>query len=225
MDGRGFVGEVIRRLERRYGKELHTELAHRSLTELFVAVFLSPQCADRQVNKVTPELFRRFGSFEEYADADIRILRRYLSGLNYYRTKAKNLKRASRMIVDRYDGEVPRTLRGLMELPGVGRKVANVVLNESFGINEGIAVDTHCITVSRRLRLSRHKMAEKIEMDLLRKIPRKKWQEASNLFIALGKDTCRARTKECGRCALRDICPSSNSPEVARVIPMIATGD
>ncbi len=209
MNSSQFAGEVIRRLEKRYGMKLHTELAHRNLTELFVAVFLSPQCTDRQVNKTTPALFRKFRSFDRYADADIGILMGRLNGLNYYKTKARNLKEASRMIVDRYGGKVPRTLRELMELPGVGRKVANVVLNEGFGINEGIAVDTHCMTVARRLRLSRHKTAEKIELDLLRKIPKDKWHSASNLLIALGKDTCRARAKECGRCVLRSICPSS----------------
>lgn len=209
MNGSEFVDTVIERLTGRYGESLHTELGHKNLTELFVAVFLSPQCTDKQVNRVTPELFRRFRTFDDYADADTRTLMRYLSGLNYYKTKARNLKRSARIIVESHGGSVPKTLKQLMELPGVGRKVANVVLNESFSISEGIAVDTHCITVSRRLRLSRHKNADKIERDLMRKVPREQWQVVSNLFIALGKDTCKARVKECGRCVLQDVCPSS----------------
>lgn len=210
MDREKFVTAVIEKLTERYGRELHTELAHKNLTELFVAVFLSPQCTDKQVNNVTPALFRKFGSFEDYANSDMRTLMRYLSGLNFYKTKARNLKKASRMIVDEYHGRVPERIEQLLELPGVGRKVANVVLNESFSVNEGIAVDTHCITVSRRLHLSRHKTADKIEMDLLRKIPKEQWQNVSNLFIALGKDTCKARKKECERCVLSVICPSSS---------------
>ena len=209
MDRKAFAGEVLERLAERYGKELHTELRHRNLTELFVAVFLSPQCTDRQVNRVTSKLFGRFRTFGDYADADPRTLERRLSGLNYYRTKARNLRRSAKMIVELHGGRVPRTLSQLMELPGVGRKVANVVLNESFSINEGIAVDTHCITVSERLRLSRHKDAGRIEKDLMRLIPRKRWQSVSNLLIALGRDTCRARRRECERCVLADICPSS----------------
>lgn len=211
MEQREFASLVLERLTERYGKELHTELKHKNLTELFVAVFLSPQCADRQVNKVTPALFKKYTTFDDYANSDIRTLMRYLSGLNYYKTKARHLKMTSKMIMDQYDGEIPRTITQLTELPGVGRKVANVILNESFSINEGIAVDTHCITVSRRLHLSRHKDAKRIEIDLMRKIPREQWQNTSNLLITLGRDTCQARKKECHRCALMDICPSSDA--------------
>lgn len=211
MDKEEFAEEVLNRLAARYGRNLHTELSHKNITELFVAVFLSPQCTDKQINNVTPGLFERFRTFDEYAHADIRTLMRCLNGANYYKTKAKNLKEAAGIIVSRFDGMVPRTLEELMELPGVGRKVANVVLNEGFGINEGIAIDTHCITVAERLMLSKHRNPEKIEMDIMEILPKRKWGKISNLMIALGRDTCTARKKECWRCPLSEICPSSDA--------------
>lgn len=209
-----FVELVLANLEYRYGSDLHTELAHRNNTELFVAVLLSPQCNDKQVNKATERLFGEFKSFQDYAYADAGTLKRYLSGLNYYKTKARNLKEASRIIVEKFGGTVPSNMNDLLKLPGVGRKVANVILNEGFGIDDGIAVDTHCAVVARRLRLSRHRNPEKIEQDLMRKIPQRYWSRVSNLFIALGRDTCRARQKECARCVLKNICPSSNAKDV-----------
>ncbi len=202
---------VLSRLEKKYGKNIHTQLAHRNMRELFVAVLLSPQCTDKQTNKVTPELFKRYTSFSDYANSDIEELQHYLSGINYYKTKARNLKKASSMIVADFRGNVPNTLKELMTLPGVGRKVANVVMNEGYGIDEGIAVDTHCAVVARRLGLSKHRDPNKIEIDLLIKFPKKDWGKVSNLFIELGRDTCKARNKECARCVLKDICPSSDS--------------
>lgn len=210
MDQAKYIDAVLDRLGEEYGNDLTTELKHHSMTELFVAVFLSPQCTDKQVNNVTPALFKRYRTFDEYASADLRELMRYLSGLNYYKTKARNLKRSSRMIIDRFDGKVPKTLNELLELPGVGRKVANVVLNVWYRVNEGIAVDTHCARVSRRLGLSRRKDPHKIEADLLRKVPKDEWGKVSNLLIALGRDACKAREKQCYRCVLNDICPSSS---------------
>ncbi len=204
-----FAGTVLGMLRKQYPDRLHTELEHRNITELFVSVFLSPQCTDKQVNKSTEMLFSKFRSFQDYADSDPRRVGRYLKGINYYKTKVRNLILSSRMITRSPGGRVPKSLEGLMELPGVGRKVANVILNEGFGINEGIAIDTHCITVSRRLGLTKHDSPALIEEDLMRIIPRKEWGTASNMLIALGKDTCRARAKECGRCVLKDICPSS----------------
>ena len=211
MDKEKFAREALDRLAAKYGRNLHTELSHKNITELFVAVLLSPQCTDKQINNVTPELFDRFRTFSQYADADARTLMRYLKGANYYKTKARNLKKAAGIIVDRFDGKVPKTLEELMELPGVGRKVANVVLNEGFGINEGIAIDTHCITVAGRLKLSKHRNPEKIERDIMRLLPKDEWGRISNLMIALGRDTCTAREKECRRCCLSEICPSSDA--------------
>lgn len=204
-----YVSTVLKRLSKRYGYNPRTQLAHEKMTDLFVAVLLSPQNTDAQVNKVTPRLFSRFRTFEDYADASVGTVKSYLKSLNFYKTKSRNLKRSAKMIVERFHGEVPKSLAELMELPGVGRKVANVILNEGFDIDEGIAVDTHCGRVARRLGLSRHKDAGKVEADLLRKIPKREWGRTSNLFIELGRDACKARNRQCFRCPLNDICPSS----------------
>lgn len=204
-----YVSTVLKRLSKKYGYNPRTQLAHEKMTDLFVAVLLSPQNTDAQVNRVTPRLFSRFRTFDDYANANVSTLKSYLKSLNFYKTKSRNLKRSAEMIVEKFDGEVPKTIAELMELPGVGRKVANVVLNEGFDIDEGIAVDTHCGRVARRLGLSRHKDAVKVEADLLRKVPRKEWGRTSNLFIELGRDACKARNRQCFRCPLNDICPSS----------------
>jgi Predicted EndoIII-related endonuclease len=205
------INKVLSLLKSKYGRNPHTQLKHRNNTDLFVAVLLSPQCTDKQTNNVTEKLFKRYRTFDDYANADIRRLSADLSGLNYYKTKARNLKAAAQMINDRFKGKIPRTIKGLMELPGVGRKVANVMLNEGFDIYEGIAVDTHCAVVSRRLGYSRHMDPKKIEQDLLRRIPESEWGVVSNLFIELGRDTCKAAKKECDRCVLQRVCPSSNA--------------
>ncbi|MHB1830207.1 MAG: endonuclease III domain-containing protein [Candidatus Micrarchaeaceae archaeon] len=207
-----YINLILTRLSKRYGYDPHTHLKHRNMVHLFVATFLSPQSTDVQVNKATPRLFNKFKAFEDYASADPRTLQRYLKSINFYKTKARNLKRSASMIVERFDGEVPKTIAELTELPGVGRKVANVILNEGYGIDEGIAVDTHCGRVSVRLGLSRHKgNPAKIERDLLQRIPKKEWGRASNLLIELGRDACKARNRECFRCVLKDVCPSSNA--------------
>ena len=205
-----YIRLVLKRLSKRYGAHPHTQLSSDNICELFVAVFLSPQCTDAQVNKSTVRLFRKFRAFQDYANADLRTLTRCLSGLNYYKTKAKHLKRAAAMINSRFGGKIPQTIKELMELPGVGRKVANVILNEGYAINEGIAVDTHCARVSKRIGLTAHSDPIKIERDLLNKIPKHEWGRTSNLLISLGRDTCKARNKECSRCILKDVCPSSD---------------
>ena len=213
MDTDRYVKTIISRLVERYGDHPRTKLRHRNTAELFVAVLLSPQCNDNQVNKVTSELFRHYKTFGDYAGSDLRLLQKRLNGLNYYKTKAKYLRGSAKILVDRFNGRVPRTIPELMELQGVGRKVANVILNEGFGIDEGIAVDTHCGRVSRRLGLSRYKDPTKVEMDLMRKIPKREWSRTSNLFIELGRDACKAVNRECYRCVLKDICPSSLAKE------------
>jgi endonuclease-3 len=206
-----YVSDVLKKLSKRYGDRLHTQLAHGDTTELFVAALLSPQCTDRQVNETTKSLFARYRSFRDYANADLPGLRRSLRGINFYRTKARHLRSASREIVERFGGKVPRTIKELTELDGVGRKIANVVLSEGYGIDEGIAVDTHVAVTSRRLGLTRNRDPYKIETDLTRRVPRKDWGKVNGLFIELGRDTCRARRKYCERCVLKGICPSSTA--------------
>lgn len=209
--------EVLSILVRRYGRDLTTNLNHRNMTHLFVAALLSPQCTDEQVNKTTKVLFKRFRTFRDYADADPAVLRRYLKGVNYYKTKARHLRQSSRQMLELFGGRVPRTLTELMQFQGVGRKVANVILNEGYGINEGIAVDTHVTVVAKRLGLTRSRDPYKIEQDLMRRYPESEWGSVSNHLIELGRDTCTAREKKCSLCSLRKICPSSNAKHHAEV--------
>lgn len=204
-----FGRKVIMLLKKRYGNELHTSLGHYSDADLFVAVLLSPQCSDEQVNKTTVSLFKKFHDFRDYADADIRTLMKELRGINFYRTKARHLKASAKLIAEKYNGRIPENIGELMQLPGVGRKIANVLLTEIYGISEGIAIDTHCIVTSNRLGLARSKDPVKVENSLMAKLPREYWGYASNLLIALGRDVCKARKKECERCVLNRICPSS----------------
>jgi len=206
-----FSETVMKRLMKRYDDQRDTMLHFSGPTQLLVATMLSPQCTDKQVNSVTKDLFEKYSTFKDYANADIKELSADLDGINFYKTKARHVKESANMIMEQFHGKVPRNLGELMILPGVGRKVANVVLTNGFGITEGIAIDTHCITVANRLRLARTRRPELIEKDLMRKIPKKYWLYVSNLFITLGRDTCRANRKECGRCVLKDICPSSNA--------------
>jgi len=208
---RRFAEDVIKILLKKYRSSTKTFLRSQNVTELLVAAMLSPQCTDRQVNKATKALFKRFRSIDDYANANIKTIESYLRSLNYYKTKARNLRRAAQIIVKDYGGIVPGSMKDLMNLPGIGRKVANVIMNEGFGRAEGIAIDTHCITVSNRLGLARSRDPTVIERSLMAILPKRYWGVASNLLIALGRDTCKARKKECYRCVLRDICPSSNA--------------
>ncbi len=210
MDQKIEIKEILKLLKKKYADKMHTELIHKNMMELFVAVLLSPQCSDTQVNKVTKKLFIDYKTFDDFAKSDIKILTQKLSRLNYYKTKAKYLKTSSKIITERFNGAVPKKINELLELPGVGRKVANVILNEGYGLSEqGIAIDTHCITVSQRLGLTKNKTADKIEIDLMKIIPKKDWKIASNLLIALGRDTCTARKKFCSECVLNRVCQSS----------------
>jgi endonuclease-3 len=171
---------------------------------------LSAQAQDAQVNKVTPGLFRRYPDIESYVHLRPVQLYPYISSIGLFRSKAKNIIGSARYISEHFCGTVPNDMDSMLMLPGVGRKTANVVLANYFGKNYGIAVDTHCITVSMRLFRYRTKNAEVIERRLMRFVPQKEWGNVNHLFIALGRDTCKARRKECGRCALIDLCPSSD---------------
>jgi endonuclease-3 len=204
------VGEVLRRLKVRYRKSMHTELRHSNPWELLVATVLSAQAQDRQVNKVTKELFRNYRSIKDYASLRPSDLYRYVKSIGLYKQKAKSIVGAAKLVRLNFDSRVPSSMEDLITLPGVGRKTANVVLSNAFGINTGIAIDTHCITVSNRLGFVRTLNPERIETRLMNLFPKNEWGNITHLFIALGRDVCTARVKYCGDCALNDICPSSN---------------
>jgi endonuclease III len=201
------VKEIIGRLGKEY-PDPKTVLKFANPFELLVATILSAQTTDTLVNKVTENLFKKYSSLQEYADADLQELQKDIGGLNFYKTKGKHIQEAARQIIESYGGEVPRTMEKLVSLPGVARKTANIVLSNAFGINEGVAVDTHVKRLSQRLGLTLHTDPVKIERDLISATPRKEWCNLSHLLIFHGRKVCTARNPRHDKCVLYDICPS-----------------
>lgn len=177
--------------------------------ELFVATVLSAQSTDVQINKVTEKLFKKYRTVEDYANADVMELDNDIHSANFHRNKAKNIKDSARIIVERHNGEIPRTMEELVALPGVGRKTANIVLERGFGVIEGIAVDTHVKRVSRRLGLTKKTDPEKIEQDLIPLVPREDSYSFSMTLIYHGRKICQARKPKCPSCVVNKLCPSS----------------
>lgn len=204
--------EVCERLNRRYGP-VECFLDHQNPFRLVISVLLSAQTTDAQVNKVTPELFRRWPTPYEMAGASVADVMDVIKSLGFYKTKAEHCVEAARMIVADFDGEVPSTMRELQKLPGVGRKTANIVLNVGFGIVEGIAVDTHVNRIAHRLALSpktHEKEPLKTEQDLLKILPHEYWESVNHQWISFGREICSARSPKCAECPLADLCPSCN---------------
>ncbi len=189
--------------------EAMTALAHRSPFELAVATVLSAQCTDERVNMVTPALFNRYPDAPSLADANQEELEEVIHSTGFFRNKARNLIGMARAILDRHDGELPRTLAELIKLPGIGRKTANVVLGNAFGIDEGVVVDTHVKRLSGRMGFSKEKTPEKIELDLMEVFPRERWTPLSHLLIFHGRGPCPARKPRCAECSVAHLCPSS----------------
>lgn len=188
------------------------ELVHRSPFELLIAVILSAQTTDRGVNKVTPELFRRFPTPAALAEAELSELEAIIRPTGFFKTKAMHIKAAARVLVDAHGGEVPRTLEALTALPGVARKTANVVLGTAFGIASGVAVDTHVGRVARRLRLTRETDPVRVEAALMRLLPVTRWVDMSHRMVLHGRYTCLARSPRCTGCACAGFCPSRAPP-------------
>ena len=202
--------EVCERLDRRYGP-VECFLDHENPFRLVISVLLSAQTTDAQVNKVTPELFRRWPTPEAMAGATPTEIAEVIKSLGFYKTKAKHCVEAAQMIVADYGGHVPADMKELVKLPGVGRKTANIVLNVSFGIVEGIAVDTHVNRIAHRLKLSpktHEKEPLKTEQDLLKILPKEYWRNVNHQWIKFGREVCDARKPLCSECPLSDICPS-----------------
>lgn len=204
--------EVCRRLDEKYGP-VECFLDHTNPFRLVISVLLSAQTTDAQVNRVTPELFRRFPTPEAMAAASPEELAEIIRSLGFYKTKARHCVEAAQAIVADFGGKVPHTMTELTSLPGVGRKTANIVLNVSFGIVEGIAVDTHVNRIAHRLGLSpktHEREPLKTEQDLLAILPRELWGPVNHQWIRHGRDTCTARAPKCDGCVLEDICPSAH---------------
>jgi endonuclease-3 len=200
--------EILDRLEPLYAG-MTTGLIFSSPLELIVATILSAQCTDERVNLVTPELFARYRTAEEYAAADRQELEMIVHSCGFYRNKAKNIQAMAQRLVNDFGGEVPDRMEDLITLPGVARKTANVVLSHAFGRDEGIAVDTHVSRLSRRLGLSGNSDPVKIEQDLMAATPESRWGRVSDLLIWHGRRVCAARNPRCGECVLASLCPSA----------------
>jgi endonuclease-3 len=200
--------EIQRRLLAAY-PDAHCALDYRNAYELAVATILSAQCTDVRVNLVTPELFKRWPTPQALAKARLSEIERVIKSTGFFRNKAKSLSGLAKRLIERHGGEVPAEMDALVELPGIGRKTANVVLGNAFGMNEGVVVDTHVLRVSHRLGLTRHTDPIRVERALMPLFPRESWAMLSHLMIAHGRAICVARKPRCAECPLSDICPSS----------------
>jgi endonuclease-3 len=200
---------IAGRLARSY-PELKVPLRHRNTFELLIAVILSAQCTDEAVNRVTPELFRRYPGPEALAQASTAEIEQIIRTLGLFRAKAKSLKECARQLVEEFGGEVPATMAELTRLAGVGRKTANVILGHAFD-TPGIIVDTHCKRLSQRLGLTRQQDPTKIERDLSRLLPPREWTGLSHRLIIHGRRVCYARKPTCDKCVLNDLCPSNGA--------------
>ena len=199
--------EVVDRLHEAY-PDSTISLNYANRLELLISVVLSAQCTDERVNDVTQDLFEKYDTPEDYAAASEEQLAEDIYGITFHNNKGGYLKGIGEKIVAEHDGEVPDTMSALTDLPGVGRKTANVVLQHGHDIVEGIVVDTHVQRLSRRLGLTEEERPEAIEQDLLEVVPESEWQQFTHLLIDHGRAVCGARSAECGACTLADICPS-----------------
>ena len=199
---------VLRTLRREF-PSAHTALRHENAFQLLVATILSAQCTDERVNMVTKDLFRKYPLPEDIASLGQEELEKEIRSTGFYRMKAKNVIACSRMLVGRFAGKVPRNMDDLVNLPGVGRKTANVVLGQAFGITSGVVVDTHVHRLARLLGFTKEDMPEKIETDLMALFPEKDWIELGTVLILHGRRTCKARKPDCPACPVNHLCPSS----------------
>lgn len=202
------AGQIIRALKKAY-PQATCALNHASPFELLIATILSAQCTDERVNIVTASLFRKYRRPEDYGAASREELERDINSVTFFRNKARSIQEASRLLIEKHNGQVPQSLEDLVELPGVGRKTANVVLGTAFGIPTGVVVDTHVSRLSQRLGLTANKQPEKIEADLIELLPKKDWIDFSHRLIWHGRRICQARKPMCDKCGLEKFCPSS----------------
>ena len=197
--------DKIRKILKKTYPHIKAQLRHRNPFELLVATILSAQCTDKQVNAVTPVLFKTLSTPQDFAGVHLNTLEKLIRSTGYYRNKAKNIKNCSKTLIDQYNGEVPPTLEELVTLPGVGRKTANVVLGAAFG-KPGMVVDTHVARISQRLDLARNNDAVKIEFDLMKVIPERSWNDFSLHLVYFGRQYCTAGNPKCSVCPIEKLC-------------------
>ncbi len=201
------ISKILKLLKKEYPK-VGIALKFNNPIELLVATILSAQCTDARVNMVTERLFKKYKKVEDYAGADLKSFEKEIYSTGFYKNKAKNIIASAKKILKDFNGKVPDTMDGLLQLPGVARKTANVVLFNGFGKTEGIVVDTHVLRLSRRLGLTKNKNPEKIEQDLKKLLNKKEWGRFSYLLMEHGRRICKARNPRCLDCVINKFCPS-----------------
>lgn len=206
-DKRARAIAVAERMDQHY-PQAECALHYTTPFTLTIAVLLSAQTTDASVNKVTPKLFERYPTAEAMAQANPEDVAEIIHSLGFYRNKAKNCVACAQMIMSDFGGEVPRTMKEIQKLPGVGRKTANVVLNEAFGVVEGIAVDTHVFRIAHQLKFSSADTPAKTEQDLLKLYPREYWEQVNHQWVLFGREYCIARRPRCTECFIADLCPA-----------------
>ena len=204
--------DKIRKILRQTYPEVKTQLCHKNSFELLVATILSAQCTDKQVNGVTNVLFKKLKTPSDFTQVSIKVLENIIRPTGYYHNKAKNIKNCAKVLLEKFDGEVPVTLDQLVSLPGVGRKTANVVLGAAFGI-PGMVVDTHVARISQRLDFTQNKDPMKIEFDLMEVIPKRAWSDFSLHLVYFGRQYCMARNPKCPSCLINGLCNWRNKTD------------
>lgn len=199
---------ILRILQQEYPNVKGTVLEYSNALELLVATILSAQCTDEKVNEVTSTLFKEYRTAEEYAKANLEDLEEIIRPTGFYHRKAEFIIKATKKLVECFDSKIPLSIEGLTKLPGVARKTANVVLSNAFKINQGIAVDTHVMRLSKRLGFTKETNRDKIEKDLMNLFSQDQWSRVTNLLIAHGRTVCIARNPKCDECVLNEMCPS-----------------
>lgn len=210
MKNREKMLEIIARLNKEYAHTPLTALRFSNPFELLVATMLSAQTTDVLVNKVTENLFKKYRTVRDFSNTNPEELAQEIRSVNFFRNKAKSIQKAAQMIVEKFHGNVPKTMEELTSLPGVARKTANIVLSAAYGVNAGIAVDTHVKRLATRLGLTKHEDPVKIEQDLIAITPQKEWGNLTHLLIFHGRAVCQAKNPKHRECVLYDICPSRN---------------
>lgn len=207
--------DIYKKLHKQY-PDAETALNHSTDLQLLIATILSAQCTDARVNMVTPALFKRYKTAKDFASSSLQELEGFIKSCGFYHSKAKNIRGAATKIVEEHGGKVPDTLEKLVELPGVGRKTANVLLGTIHDV-PGVIVDTHCGRLSRRLGFTKQTDPVKVEKDLMNLWPREIWSRFSHLLVFHGRQVCFARGPKCSECVVRNLCPFADTPEDRRI--------
>jgi endonuclease-3 len=216
QDDKARMAKVIELLGKQY-PNARTALEYGNPLQLLVATILSAQCTDKKVNEVTKTLFVKYKTVEDFANADLRKLEREIRPTGFYHNKARNIKNCCQVLIEKFGSVVPRTMEEMLELPGVARKTANIVLSKAYGVIVGIAVDTHVFRLAQRLGFTRNKVQEKIEKDLMALVPQQDWARITDLLISHGRNICMAKKPNCGACVVNQLCPSAFTFDHIRV--------